>query len=145
MAHRPASTRHCATAHALTTPSVVVATLQELDSICLHEIDAAVLLRNAARPEVGAEVFQGFGMADAREGIPKRGLDEIDQAFGRPAFGVDPMAQVFDKLGVEYGNALSFTLQDRIAPQGSEWTSVAALPSVPWRELRAGARRSWGI
>jgi hypothetical protein len=62
-------------------------TLQKLDSIRLHEIDAAVLLRDAARPDVGAEVFQGFGMADAPEGIiPERRLNEIEQAFGRAVF-----------------------------------------------------------
>ena len=67
--------------------SVVVATLQELDSIRLHEIDAAVLLRDAARPDIGAEVFQGFGMADSLEGLSERGFDEIEQALGCASFG----------------------------------------------------------
>ncbi len=48
-------------------------------------------------------------MADSLEGLSQRSFYEIEQAFGCASFGFDPIAQVFDELGMEYRNALSFT------------------------------------
>lgn len=74
---------------------VLVLTRQGLDAIRLHATGAAVLLRTAARADVGAEVLQRFGMADSREGIAERCVDELAQSLGCAALGFEPIAQVF--------------------------------------------------
>lgn len=54
--------------------SVVVVALKKLDPIGLHQVDASMLLGDAARPDITAQVAQRFRLADAAEGIAEHGL-----------------------------------------------------------------------
>ena len=63
--------------------SVVVAGLQEVDPIVLHEVDDAMFLGQAARPGAGVEILQRLRLADAGEGIAENGLDQIRMLAGR--------------------------------------------------------------
>ena len=71
--------------------SVVVAALQELDSVGLDQIDTAMLLGDAPGPDIGAEVFQGFGLADAVEGVAQNGLNQIQQSLCGTAVRPNPV------------------------------------------------------
>jgi len=71
--------------------SVVVAALQELDSVGLDQIHAAMLLRDTPGPDIGAEVFQRFGLADAVEGVAQNGLNQIQQSLGGTAVRLNPV------------------------------------------------------
>jgi hypothetical protein len=48
--------------------------LQKIDAIICHDTDQAMFLRNAARPDTGAQVFEWFWFADTAEGIAYDGL-----------------------------------------------------------------------
>ena len=71
--------------------SVVVAALQELDPVGLDQVDTAMLLRNASGPDIGPEVFQRFGLADAVEGVAQDGLDQLQQPLGGAAIRLNPV------------------------------------------------------
>lgn len=71
--------------------SVVVTALQELDSVGLDQIDTAMLLRDAPGPDIGTEVFQRLGLADAVEGVAQNGLNQIQQALGGTAVRLNPV------------------------------------------------------
>lgn len=76
----------------------MVTPLQELDPIALYQINASVLLGYAPRPDVGTKVFQRLGFADTREGISQCRLHEIKQPLCGAAIGLDPVAQIIEKL-----------------------------------------------
>ena len=71
--------------------SVVVAALQELDSVGLDQIDTAMFLGDAPGPDIGAEVFQRFGLADAVEGVAQNGLNQIQQSLCGSAVRINPV------------------------------------------------------
>ena len=71
--------------------SVVIAALQELDSVGLDQIDTAMFLGDAPGPDIGAEVFQGLGLADAVEGVAQNGLNQIQQSLCGTAVRLDPV------------------------------------------------------
>ncbi len=68
--------------------SVVVAALQELNPVGLDQVDTAMLLGDAPGPDIGAEVFQGFGLADAVEGVAQNGLNQIQLAQTLPTMAL---------------------------------------------------------
>lgn len=76
----------------------MVTPLQELDPIALYQINASVLLGYAPRPDVGAKVFQRFRLADTLERISQYRLHKIKQPLCGAAIGVDPVAQIIEKL-----------------------------------------------
>ena len=71
--------------------SVVVATLQKLDSVGLDQIDTAMFLGDAPGPDIGAEIFQGFGLTDAVEGVAQNGLNQIQQSLCGTAVRLNPV------------------------------------------------------
>jgi hypothetical protein len=87
--------------------SVVIAPLQELHAISLHQLDAAVLLGEAARPDIRPEVAQRLGFANAGEGIAKDGPHQIEETPCRAAIVLDPMLQVIQELRVADGQPFS--------------------------------------
>jgi hypothetical protein len=48
----------------------------------LYEINAAVLLRDAAEPHTWAKIFQGLGFADSLAGIAQHRSHQLQQASG---------------------------------------------------------------
>jgi hypothetical protein len=114
--------------------------LQELDPIRFDQIDAAVFLCDAARPNVRAEIFQRLWMTDTFERIAQRGLDEFEQPLGRASFGVHPITQIFQELWLEHRQVLGFRLQGRGSLPGIRPSSAEHRPRVPVPVPPAGAR-----
>ncbi len=83
--------------------------LEEVDAFVSDQIDDAVLLRQAPRPHVGAEIFDGFGLADSLKGISAHRLDEIEAAQRGLPVGRDPVSQVFEELLLENRYSLPLT------------------------------------
>jgi len=81
--------------------SVVVASLQELDPLGFHQIDATMFLSDSPRPHIWAKIFQWLWVADPLEWITQYGLDEFKEALGGAPFGLDPVAEIFNELWVE--------------------------------------------
>ena len=71
--------------------SVVVAALQELDSVGLDQIYAAMLLGDAPGPDIGTEVFQRFGLADTVKGVAQNGLNQLQQSLCGTAVRLNPV------------------------------------------------------
>jgi len=79
----------------------MVTGLQEFDALVLDHIHETMLLGEAARPDIGAKIFEGFGFADPVEGVAQYRLDQIEKAQGQAAIGFHPVAPIFQKLGME--------------------------------------------
>ena len=75
--------------------------LQKIHPLIPDHINKSVLLGDAAGPEAGGEVFEGFGFADALEGVAHDGFDQFQNAQGDAAVGLDPVAQVFAEFWLE--------------------------------------------
>ena len=80
----------------------MVAGLEKLDAVSEDLVDKAVRLVDPARPDVAAEVFERFRLANAGEGISQNRLDQIEDAERSLAIGVDPVAEILE----------AFVLQD---------------------------------
>jgi hypothetical protein len=52
----------------------MITSLQKIDAIISYDIDKTMFLRNAARPDTGAQVFEWFWFADSAEGIAYDGI-----------------------------------------------------------------------
>lgn len=72
--------------------SVMVPALKEVDSIVAHEVDESVLLSDPSRPDAGAEVSDGLGLADAPERFSGDRLHEIHDPRGDTTIRGDPEA-----------------------------------------------------
>jgi len=81
----------------------VVTRLQKRDAVPLDEIDEAMLLREAPRPDTPAEMLQRLRLADSVERISHDGLDEIHETQRDAPLGFDPVAEIFSKLRLEDG------------------------------------------
>lgn len=79
----------------------MVPRLKEVDAVVADEIDDAVLLGEAARPDSGAEVLQWLGLPQALEGVAENRLDEVEGPEGDAAVRVDPEPEVFEELLLE--------------------------------------------
>ena len=83
--------------------SVVVAGLEKLDAVSEDFVNEAIRLVDPTRPHVASEVFERFWLANTGEGISQHCLDQIQDAQGSLAIGVDPVAEILE----------AFVLQDR--------------------------------
>ena len=81
--------------------SIMIPPLQKIHPLIPHKIHEPVLLGDTAGPDAGGEVFEGFGFADALEGVAHDGFDQFQDAQGHAAVGLDPVAQVFAEFGLE--------------------------------------------
>jgi hypothetical protein len=79
----------------------MVACLGEEDAVVFHPIDQTVLLGDAAGPDVGAEVAEGFGFADAAEWIAADGFNEFENPEGCLPIRGYPMREIFQEVPVE--------------------------------------------
>jgi len=52
-------------------------------------------------------MLQRLGLADAVEGIPQNGLDEVQSPQGYSAINLDPMPEIFPKLRLKDGDPLT--------------------------------------
>lgn len=75
--------------------------LQKIHPFIPYQIHEPVFLGDAAGPEAGGEVFEGFGFADALEGVVHDGFDQFQDAQGDAAVGLDPVAQIFAEFGLK--------------------------------------------
>ncbi len=50
-----------------------------------------MLLGDAPGPDIGAEVFQRFGLADTVEGVAQNGLNELQQSLCGTAVRLNPV------------------------------------------------------
>lgn len=81
----------------------MVATHQEVDSIVAHEVDEAVFLRDPARPDVGPEVLDGFGLSNAGERVTHDRFDELEHAKGCATISLNPELKILPELVLEDG------------------------------------------
>ncbi len=86
--------------------SVVVPRLKEIDLVSLHYVHQAMLFRHPAGPCPRQNVLQWLGLADANEGIAHSRFNEVQNAEGYGAVGVDPVTKVLTKLQMEDGETL---------------------------------------
>lgn len=59
--------------------SIMIPRLQEIDTVVADEVDQAVFLGEAAGPDAGGEIFEGFRLTDAGEGVAHDGLAVTSQ------------------------------------------------------------------
>ena len=83
--------------------SVVVATHQEVDTVVSHEVDEAMFLRDAPRPDVGPKMLDGLRLSDASERVAHHCLNELEQSKGSAAIGLNPELEVLPELVLEDG------------------------------------------
>jgi hypothetical protein len=62
--------------------SIMITRLQKIHPIIPHHVHQSVFLGDASRPDAGGEVFEGFGFADALEGLAHDGLDQFQAKQG---------------------------------------------------------------
>ena len=90
--------------------SVMVASLEEIDSIPADLVYQSVLLRDPPRPATGEEELQRFRLADAGERIPHYHFHKVQNAKGHFPVALHPMFQIVTKLRV-VGTATLYEVQ----------------------------------
>lgn len=83
------------------------ARLEEIDPVFMDDIDDPVLLGQPPGPRAREDMLQRLGLADAVEGIPQNGLDEVQSPQGYSAINLDPMPEIFPKLRLKDGDPLT--------------------------------------
>ena len=83
--------------------SIVVSCLKEVDSSAGHEVNEAMLLRNASRPDARPKMLEGLRFAKAIEGVPHDCLHERKDAQRSPPVRFDPVLQIVPEFRLEYG------------------------------------------
>jgi len=81
--------------------SVVVPTLEEVDSTSRDEVHDPVLLRESPGPNSRPQILQRLRLCAAPVRIAEHGFDEIQHAGRRFPICLDPEAEILPKLGVE--------------------------------------------
>ncbi len=81
--------------------SVMVPSVRKVDGALPDDVEKAVFLGEAARPEARAEILQMLGFADAAEWFSQHGLDKRHETQGNAPVGFDPEAQILAKLCLE--------------------------------------------
>jgi hypothetical protein len=85
----------------------VEARLKENDPILIDSIDQPVLLRNAAAPAIGQRKSEGFRFADSFKWDAQDGIHKFQCPQRGPAISLDPIHQIFAKIGIKDGNTLN--------------------------------------
>src|SRR5271157_5609178 len=88
-------------------PSIVIPRLKKIDARLAHLINESVLLCDASGPALGQHILQRFRLADALNWIPKRGLHQLQDSKCGVVVRFDPEPEVFEKLAMKDGVALS--------------------------------------
>ena len=87
--------------------SVVVTSLKEIDDLVTGAVNQPVFLRNASRPTAREQVFEWLRLACALEWIAHYSFDEIQHPERCDPVGLDPIAQILSKLGMEDGEPVT--------------------------------------
>src|SRR5215218_8298271 len=82
---------------ALMGTSVVVPGLQDIYVCVRHPIHQTRALGDAATPDVGADVAQGFRLPSPPERVAARGLDQLQDPPRNPAIVLDPVAEILER------------------------------------------------
>src|SRR5260370_22902995 len=83
---------------------VVIATLEEIDTIFPHQVDDPMFGGEAAAPYVGPQVLQRLGLTDSGEGIPHDGFHDLERPSRGFRIGLDPPGEIVAELIVEDGD-----------------------------------------
>ncbi len=78
--------------------SVVIPSLEEIDAIVRDEVDHAMLLGQASRPDVRAEMLEWFRLADAEKRVRHDRFDERGDLESDASVVFDPVPEVFSEL-----------------------------------------------
>jgi len=84
---------------------MMVPRLEEINAVVAHQVDDAMLLREAPGPYAGSEVLQRLGPSDASKGVPHDSLYHIQRPQGNLAVPSHPVPQVFSELRMKHGFA----------------------------------------
>src|SRR5680860_96809 len=120
--------------------SIVVARLQEVDSVARYQVHDAMLLRESARPCIRRQILERFRLADTDGWITQYGLDQGKNSRRDLPVGLDPVSQVLQKFGLKDGlpsrafcrARLTRSLQARA--RGAVPPPILAQPFGFWRE-----------
>ena len=78
--------------------SVVIPGLEEIDAIVRDEVDHAVLLGQASRPDVRAQMPEGLRLAEPGERVRHDRFDERGDLESDTSVVFDPVPEVFSEL-----------------------------------------------
>lgn len=84
---------------------IMVSCLEEINAVIAHQVDDAMLLREAPGPYAGSEVFKRLGPSDAPKGVPHDSLYDIQRTQGDLAVRFHPVPQVISELRMKHGFA----------------------------------------
>jgi hypothetical protein len=65
------------------------------ERINFDKVDATMFLRDAARPDICADIFQWLGFADTVEWIFQNGTNQLKQSLSCASVCFNPMLKVF--------------------------------------------------
>ncbi len=81
--------------------SVVITSLQEIDSGFADTVNDPVLLGQPSRPGTREHVFDGLWFTDPAKGIPEDGLDQIQGTERDLPVGFHPVTKILTELRLE--------------------------------------------
>ena len=91
--------------------SVVITRLENVDEAIRDTVNEPVLLSDTPTPYIGAQVLQWLRLADAREGITARGLDQFEHLRGELAVVLHPVTQILERFRLQVDDPVR-----RVAP-----------------------------
>jgi hypothetical protein len=77
---------------------IVIAALEEIDSIGEHPIEEAMFLRQSARPDVAAHVFHPLRLSDSGERITNHRFKKIKKAKRYFPIRLNPPSKIIPKV-----------------------------------------------
>jgi hypothetical protein len=83
--------------------------LEKIDGIVPHQVDDAVLGRQAPAPHVWAKVLHGLRLADADGRIAHDGFDDLERSSRSSRVRFHPPRQILPELILEEGDAVLLT------------------------------------
>ncbi len=87
---------------------VVVACLEELDSVGEDLVHEPIGLIDAARPDIATEMLEMLRLTDAAVRVPDRRLHQVEDAERRLPVGIYPIPKIFEALPLQ--NCRAFLL-----------------------------------
>ena len=80
----------------------MVPTLDEINPVVSDNVHETMLLGDPPRPDAGAKEFQRLRFSYALEGVSDDGFHQGENAKGRTALGLDPMAEILSELRLKH-------------------------------------------
>ena len=125
---------------------IVIACLQEIDSLVGHKVDDSMLLRQTPRPRGRRKVLQWLRLAHSLKWIAKNGFDDLQRPQRNPSIRFYPIAEILLELRLEHCQSIAldprllFIVKTQLGAQSREGFGATFAGLCPSKRLHETLR-----